>query len=145
VPRDQEVAPPLEGADPGAGTGRRGIRRHPVVTAVVVVVFLVVVGSGTYGLVRNLQTTSNIRALDNLCSSVGYAIQLAYDHKGNLATFHKMVDMDAVAAGGRARSDIAGFEVSVEDRRDLTAEEDLTKLVEICDSNGSPISTPVTG
>jgi hypothetical protein len=116
-----------------------------VVTTVVLVVFLVVIGSGTYGLVRNLETTSNIRALDNLCSSVGYAIQLAYDHKGNLATFHKMVDKDAAAAGGRARSDITGFEASVEDRRNLGAEENLTKLVEICDSNGSPISTPVTG
>lgn len=145
MPRDQEVAPPLEDADYNGGMRRRGVRRHPVVTAVVAVIFVVVVGSGIFGLVRNLQTTSNIRALDNLCSSVGYAIQLAYDHKGNLATFHKMVDRDAAAAGSRAQSDTAGFEVSVEDRRTLSAEEDLTKLVEICDSNGSPISTPVTG
>ena len=107
-------------------------------------VLLVASGAGAYGLVRNLQATSNIRALDNLCSSVGYAIQLAYNHRGNLGTFHKMVDKDATAAGDRALSDTTGFEVSVKDGRTLRAEQDLTKLVAICDSNGSPISTPVT-
>jgi hypothetical protein len=107
-------------------------------------VLLVAAGAGVYGLVRNLQTTSNIRALDNLCNSVGYAIQLAYDHRGNLGTFHTMVDRDAAVAGGRALSATTGFEASVQDHRSLAAEQDLARLVVICGSNGSPISTPVT-
>jgi hypothetical protein len=142
---DLETEPSLEGTDPGGGNGRRSTRRRRhAVTGLVVVVLLAVSGAGVYGLVRNLQTTSNIRALDNLCSSVGYAIQLAYDHKGNLATFHKMVDKDAAGAGSQALSDTNGFEASVEDHRSLIAAKDLAKLVAICSSNGSPISTPVT-
>jgi hypothetical protein len=145
VPGDPEVVPPLDENDAVPGTGAHGTRaRRPVVAGILLGLLLVAAGTGVYALVQNLKTSSTVTALDNLCNSVGYAVQLAYDHKGNLETFHKMVDRDAAAAGGRALSDTTRFELAVRDSQALSAEKDLAQLAAICDSNGSPISTPVT-
>ena len=95
------MVPPLDENDAVPGTGAHGARaRRPVVAGILLALLLVAAGTGVYALVQNLKTSSSVTALDNLCNSVGYAVQLAYDHKGNLETFHKMVDREAAAAGG---------------------------------------------
>ena len=64
--------------------------------------------------------------------------------EGGLGTFHKVVDKDANAVGGRVQSDTRAFELALSRRDTATAQKYLLRLDELCSSEGSPISTPVT-
>jgi hypothetical protein len=135
------AAKPADGTDePGPGGGRR--RR--VTGALVVVGLVVVLGVGIYAFVRELDKSSTAKSMATFCNSVGLVMQLAYDHEGGLGTLHKLVDKDAGAVGGHVLSDTRGFELALSRRDTSTAEKYLLQLDELCRSEGSPISTPVT-
>ncbi len=108
------------------------------------VVLVLAAGVGAYAFFENLDSSSSVNAKDTFCNSVGLAMQLAYNHSGGLEQFRKLVDKDADAVGGRALTYTKDFERAL-DRDDIkSAEGYLAQLSALCDSNGSPISTPVT-
>ena len=146
MPGDPESASPLAEATTGARNEPRAgrPRRHPLVGALLLIGLLTAAGVGIYAFVYDLQSSSKTTAMDNFCNSVTLATQLAYDHKGNLETFHKLVDREARAVGGHVLSDTAGFELAVSHRDAASAQKYLGDLDSLCGSNGSPISTPVT-
>ncbi len=108
------------------------------------VVLIVALGVGIYAFVQELDKSSTAKAMATFCNSVGLVMQLAYDHKGGLGTFHKVVDKDANAVGGRVQSDTKAFELALGRRDTATAQKYLLRLDELCSSEGSPVSTPVT-
>jgi hypothetical protein len=69
---------------------------------------------------------------------------LTYDHRAGLGTLHKMVDKDADAVGGQVLSDTRDFELALSRRDTTRAQKYLLQLDELCNSEGSPISTPIT-
>ena len=131
---------PLEDNDP---PGRPRPRRR--MAAVLALVGLIVtLGVGVYAFVQELDKSSTTKAMGTFCNSVGLVMQLVYDHRGGLGTFHKVVDKDANAVGGRVQSDTSAFELALSRRDTATAQKYLLRLDELCSSEGSPISTPVT-
>jgi hypothetical protein len=99
---------------------------------------------GIYAFVQELDKSSTAKAMDTFCNSVGLVMQAAYDHKGGLGTLHKLVDNDADAVGGHVLADTKAFELALSRRDTGTAEKYLLQLDELCSSEGSPISSPVT-
>jgi len=118
----------------GRGSATKG-------TAILVVV-LAVAGGGLYELARAHDRSTG--AVSSYCRSLTLAFQLAYDHKGGMASFHKMVDKDAEAIGGRVLADTKSLELAIAKNNTSTAEKYLTDLGTLCLANGSPISSPVT-
>ena len=110
----------------------------------ILVVLVVALGDGIYAFVQDLDKISTAKGMDGFCSSVGDVMQLAYDHRGGLGTLHKLVDKDADAVGGRALSDTTAFERALSRRDTTAAQKYLLQLDELCNSAGSPISTPIT-
>jgi hypothetical protein len=131
---------PLEDDDP---SGRAKPRRR-MAAGFALVGLVVALGVGIYAFVQELDKSSTTKAMGTFCNSVGLVMQLAYDHRGGLGTFHKVVDKDANAVGGRVRSDTRAFELALSRRDTATAQKYLLRLDELCSSEGSPISTPVT-
>jgi hypothetical protein len=132
TPEDQR------GRRPGRGARAR---------ATSVLLLAVLVGAlavGTYAFVGDLDSSSTAKAMDTFCSSVGAVMQLAYEHRGGLGTLHKLVDKDADAVGGQVLSDTKAFEVALSRRDTAGAEKRLLQLDELCNSEGSPISTPIS-
>jgi hypothetical protein len=101
-------------------------------------------GVGVYAFVQDLEKSSTAKGMGPFCNSVGEVMQLAYDHRGGLGTLHKLVDKDASAVGGRVLSDTRAFEAALNRRDTLAAQTYLVRLDELCSSEGSPISTPLT-
>jgi hypothetical protein len=110
----------------------------------VLVGLVIALGVGMYAFVQDLDTSSTAKAMATFCNSVGLVMQLAYDHKGGLGTLHKLVDKDAGAVGGHVLSDTRAFELALSRRDTTTAQKYLLQLDELCRSEGSPISTPLT-
>jgi hypothetical protein len=108
------------------------------------VVLIVALGVGIYAFVQELDKSSTAKAMDTFCNSVGLMMQLAYDHRAGLDTFHKVVDKDANAVGGRVQSDTRALELALSRRDTATAQKYLLRLDELCSSEGSPVSAPVT-
>ncbi len=126
----------------GPQSGRRSRRRTTGV--LVLVVLAAAFAIGIYAFVGDLDKSSTAKAMDTFCNSVGGVMQLAYDHRGGLATLHQMVDKDADAVGGHVLSDTRAFELALSRRDTTAAEKYLLQLDELCNSEGSPISTPIT-
>jgi hypothetical protein len=107
-------------------------------------VLAVALGAGIYAFVLDLQKSSTAKAMDSFCNSVGTVMQLAYDDRAGLGTLHKLVDKEARTVGGRVLSDTSAFELALS-RRDIPAAQNyLVQLDELCRSEGSPVSTPLT-
>jgi hypothetical protein len=115
-----------------------------VARGLLLVALVLAAGVGAFAFFENLGSSSSVNAKDTFCNSVGLAMQLAYNHTGGLAQFRKLVDKDADEVGGRALTLTKDFERAL-GRDDIkSAEGYLAQLSALCDSNGSPISTPVT-
>ena len=101
-------------------------------------------GVGIYAFIRDLDKSSTAKGMDSFCNSVGLAMQLAYDHQGGLSTLHKLVDKQAAVVGGHVLSDTRAFELALSQHHTAAAQKYLLQLDQLCNSDGSPISTPVT-
>jgi hypothetical protein len=145
VPEDPEDAAPVL-ATPAGGDGMtppvRPRRRVGRGLALVGLVIALVVG--TYAFIQDLDTSSTASGMDTFCNSVGTVMQLTYDRHAGLGTLHKMVDKDAEAVGGRVLSDTRSFELALSRGDTSTAQKYLLQLDDLCGSEGSPISTPIT-
>jgi hypothetical protein len=117
---------PLEDDAP---LGRAQPRRR-MAAGLALVGLVVALGVGIYAFVQELDKSSTTKAMGTFCNSVGLVMQLAYDDRGGLGTFHKVVDR--------------AFELALSRRDTATAQKYLLRLDELCSSEGSPISTPVT-
>jgi hypothetical protein len=105
---------------------------------------VVALAVGIYAFVQELDKSSTAKAMGTFCNSVGLVVQMAYDRKGGLGTLHKLLDTDANSVGGRVRTDTRAFELALSRRDTATAQKYLVQLDELCSSEGSPISAPVT-
>jgi hypothetical protein len=119
-------------------------RRQRVLRGLALVGLIVALTVGVYAFVQELDKSSTAKAMDTFCNSVGLVMQAAYDHKGGLGTLHKLVDKDADAVGGHVLADTKAFELALSRRDTGTAEKYLLQLDQLCSSEGSPISTPLT-
>jgi hypothetical protein len=140
----EEVSASVASPDDGHDAPPTGRHRRRATGALVLVGLVVALGIGIYAFVQELDKTSTTKAMATFCNSVGLVMQLAYDHKGGLGTLHELVDKDAGAVGGHVLSDTRAFELALSRRDTSTAEKYLLQLDELCRSDGSPISTPVT-
>jgi hypothetical protein len=145
VAENRETGEPIVANPDDRGGPQPGRRARPrVVGGFVLVVLAGALAVGIYAFVGDLDKSSTAKAMATFCNSVGAVMQLAYDHRGGLGTLHKMVDKDADAVGGHVLSDTRAFELALSRRDTAAAEKYLLQLDELCNSEGSPISTPLT-
>jgi hypothetical protein len=145
VPENPEAVAPVV-ATPAGGDGMTPpVRpRRPVARALALVGLVIALAVGIYAFIQDLDKSSTASGMDTFCNSVGTVMQLAYDREGGLGTLHKMVDKDAEAVGGRVLSDTRSFELALSRGDTATAQKYLLQLGDLCGSEGSPISTPIT-
>ena len=145
MPKEPEDAAPAVSSPAGAdGVEPPSRPRRPVARGLVLVGLVLALGVGIYAFIQDLDKSSTAKSMDSFCNSVGTVMQLAYDRHGGLDTLHKMVDKDADAVGGRVLSDTKSFELALSRGDTSTAQKYLVQLDELCSSEGSPISTPLT-
>jgi hypothetical protein len=140
----EDVTPAAASPDDVQDERQPGRPRRRLTGVLLLVGLVVALGVGIYAFVRELDKTSTAKGMATFCNSVGLVMQLAYDHKGGLGTLHELVDKDASDVGGRVLADTRGFELALSGRHTSAAQKYLLQLDELCRSEGSPISTPVT-
>jgi hypothetical protein len=140
----EQVTASAASPDGGDDAPRPGSHRRRATGALVLVGLVLALGVGIYAFVQELDKTSTAKSMATFCNSVGLVMQLAYDHKGGLATLHRLVDKYASAVGGHVLSDTRAFELALGRRDTSSAQKYLLQLDGLCRSEGSPISTPLT-
>ncbi len=140
----EDVTPPPAGPGTGDSASPPASPPRRLTRAFVLAALVLALGVGIYAFVQDLDKSSTAKGMGSFCNSVGLVMQLAYERQGGLSTLHKLVDKQAAAVGGRVRSDTHAFELALSRHDTSTAQKYLLRLDELCRSDGSPISTPLT-
>jgi hypothetical protein len=140
----EDVTPPPVGSGAGNSASPPANPPRRLTRAFVLAALVLALGVGVYGFVQDLDKSSTAKGMGSFCNSVGLVMQLAYERQGGLSTLHKLVDKQAAAVGGRVLSDTRAFELALSRHDTSTAQKYLLRLDGLCNSDGSPISTPLT-